>query len=42
MTNEKLLYEGKAKNVYQAENEDEVLMVYKDQATAFNGKKKEI
>jgi len=41
MTEDKLLYTGKAKNVYQAENEDEVLMVYKDQATAFNGKKKE-
>lgn len=37
-----MLYTGKAKNVYQAENDDEVLIVYKDQATAFNGKKKEI
>lgn len=42
MTEDKLLYTGKAKNVYQAENEDEVLIVYKDQATALNGKKKEI
>ncbi|MQS75092.1 phosphoribosylaminoimidazolesuccinocarboxamide synthase [Companilactobacillus halodurans] len=42
MTDEKLLYEGKAKNVYQAKQADEVLMVYKDQATAFNGKKKEL
>lgn len=42
MTEDKLLYTGKAKNVYQADNDDEVLMVYKDQATAFNGKKKEI
>lgn len=41
MAENKLLYEGKAKNVYQTENDDELLMVYKDQATAFNGKKKE-
>lgn len=41
MTEDKLLYTGKAKNVYQAENQDEVLIVYKDQATALNGKKKE-
>ncbi|GEO78585.1 phospho ribosylaminoimidazole-succinocarboxamide synthase [Companilactobacillus mindensis DSM 14500] len=41
MTEDKLLYTGKAKNVYQADNEDEVLIVYKDQATALNGKKKE-
>lgn len=38
---ENLLYEGKAKNVYKTAKDDEVLMVYKDQATAFNGKKKE-
>ncbi|CAJ1184211.1 Phosphoribosylaminoimidazole-succinocarboxamide synthase [Companilactobacillus paralimentarius] len=42
MTEDKLLYTGKAKNVYQADNDDEVLIVYKDQATALNGKKKEI
>lgn len=42
MTAENLLYTGKAKNVYQADNDDEVLIVYKDQATALNGKKKEI
>ena len=42
MTEAKLLYTGKAKNVYQADNDDEVLIVYKDQATALNGKKKEI
>lgn len=42
MTEAKLLYTGKAKNVYQAQQEDEVLIVYKDQATALNGKKKEI
>lgn len=42
MTEDKLLYTGKAKNVYQAQQDDEVLIVYKDQATALNGKKKEI
>jgi phosphoribosylaminoimidazole-succinocarboxamide synthase len=36
-----LLYEGKAKRIYQT-NEEEVLWVaYKDSATAFNGLKKE-
>jgi Phosphoribosylaminoimidazolesuccinocarboxamide (SAICAR) synthase len=40
MTEDKLLYTGKAKNVYQAKQDDEVLIVYKDQATALNGKKK--
>jgi len=42
MTEDNLLYTGKAKNVYKTDKDDEVLMVYKDQATAFNGKKKEI
>lgn len=42
MTENNLLYTGKAKDVYQADNDDEVLIVYKDQATALNGKKKEI
>lgn len=40
--NKKLLYTGKAKDVYQTEKTDEILIVYKDQATALNGKKKEI
>ena len=34
------LYEGKAKIVYPAESPDEVYMVFKDSATAFDGKKK--
>lgn len=42
MTEDNLLYEGKAKNVYKTDKENELLMVYKDQATAFNGKKKEV
>ena len=37
-----LLYEGKAKEVYRGENSDEILIRYKDSATAFNGAKKEI
>lgn len=37
-----LLYEGKAKEVYKSENSDEILIRYKDSATAFNGVKKEI
>lgn len=36
-----LLYEGKAKEVYKSDNSDEILIKYKDTATAFNGVKKE-
>ncbi|GAV26235.1 phosphoribosylaminoimidazolesuccinocarboxamide synthase [Carboxydothermus islandicus] len=36
----KFLYEGKAKIVYATENPDEVVVYYKDAATAFDGKKK--
>jgi phosphoribosylaminoimidazole-succinocarboxamide synthase len=36
----KLLYEGKAKQVFDTENPGEVLVLYKDDATAFNGQKK--
>ncbi len=35
-----LIYEGKAKEIYQTENENEIIMYYKDDATAFNGVKK--
>lgn len=35
-----LLYEGKAKQIYETENEKELLMKYKDDATAFDGQKK--
>lgn len=35
-----LMYEGKAKRVYKSENENEVYIYYKDDATAFNGVKK--
>lgn len=40
MENLKPMYEGKAKQVFATENEDEVLLHYKDEATAFNGAKK--
>ena len=36
----KMLYEGKAKRVYETSNPDEVLISYKDSATAFDGLKK--
>lgn len=35
-----LLYEGKAKKIFSTENENEFVVYYKDDATAFNGKKK--
>ncbi|MDO4432700.1 MAG: phosphoribosylaminoimidazolesuccinocarboxamide synthase [Aerococcaceae bacterium] len=34
------LYEGKAKALYQTDKADELLVVYSNQATAFNGEKK--
>ncbi|GKX66703.1 phosphoribosylaminoimidazolesuccinocarboxamide synthase [Inconstantimicrobium mannanitabidum] len=35
-----MLYEGKAKQIYRTAKEDEVIVYYKDDATAFNGIKK--
>lgn len=35
-----LMYEGKAKRVFKSENENEVYIYYKDDATAFNGVKR--
>lgn len=35
-----LLYEGKAKQIFAAEKENEYRVYYKDDATAFNGEKK--
>ena len=32
-----MLYEGKAKQVFSTEDENEVIIHYKDDATAFNG-----
>lgn len=35
-----MIYEGKAKKVFATDNADQVLVSYKDDATAFNGEKK--
>lgn len=40
MKKKEMLYEGKAKKVYALDDEDQVLVSYKDDATAFNGEKK--
>ncbi|ENZ01563.1 phosphoribosylaminoimidazole-succinocarboxamide synthase [Clostridium thermobutyricum] len=34
------LYEGKAKQIFRTDNEENVIVHYKDDATAFNGEKK--
>ena len=40
MEKQELLYEGKAKKVFATEDPDLLIVEYKDDATAFNGKKK--
>ncbi len=40
MEKREMLYEGKAKKIYATDQEDVVLIQYKDEATAFNGEKK--
>jgi phosphoribosylaminoimidazole-succinocarboxamide synthase (EC 6.3.2.6) len=40
MTKGNMLYEGKAKQVFETENPDEVIVRFKDDATAFNATKK--
>ena len=40
MEKKELLYEGKAKKVYATEDPEKLIVAYKDDATAFNGKKK--
>ncbi|KAI4453314.1 trifunctional purine biosynthetic protein adenosine-3-related [Holotrichia oblita] len=37
-----MLYEGKAKKVFTTDNSDTLIIEYKDQATAFNGRKRAI
>ena len=37
---QELLYEGKAKKIYQTDDEYILYVEYKDSATAFNGEKK--
>lgn len=40
MTKGKMIYEGKAKQLFETEDKNKVLVHYKDDATAFNGVKK--
>lgn len=40
MEKRELLYEGKAKRVYATDRPDRVIVLYKDDATAFDGKKR--
>lgn len=40
MEKRELLYEGKAKQIYKTDDEDKVIIYYKDDATAGNGEKK--
>ena len=42
MNRGELLYEGKAKKLFRTEDPDVVRVVYKDDATAFDGKKRGI
>ena len=41
MAKKELLYEGKAKSVYGTDNPDELIAVFRDDITAFNGEKKD-
>ncbi|MBN1432404.1 MAG: phosphoribosylaminoimidazolesuccinocarboxamide synthase [Methanomicrobiaceae archaeon] len=41
MAKNELLYEGKAKSIYGTENPDELVAVFRDDITAFNGEKKD-
>ncbi|MGM0446571.1 MAG: phosphoribosylaminoimidazolesuccinocarboxamide synthase [Bacillota bacterium] len=40
METKEMIYEGKAKKIYSTEEDDKVVIHYKDDATAFDGKKK--
>ncbi len=40
MEKREMLYEGKAKQIFKTEKEDELIVYYKDDATAFDGEKK--
>ena len=42
MTKGAMLYEGKAKQVFETDNPNEVIVRFKDDATAFNAQRKEI
>ena len=40
MRKEKMIYEGKAKKVFTTDNPEHIIQEFKDDATAFDGKKK--
>lgn len=40
MEKREMLYEGKAKKIFETDDSDNVIIFYKDDATAFNGEKK--
>lgn len=40
ITKQNLIYEGKAKQIYETTDNSKIIMYYKDSATAFNGEKK--
>src|SRR6056297_4187586 len=40
METKKMIYEGKAKKIYESDNPEKLIIHYKDDATAFDGKKK--
>lgn len=40
MIKKEMLYEGKAKQIYKTEEDDKLIVLFKDDATAFNGEKK--
>ena len=42
MSENKLLYEGKAKQLFATDKDDQLIQFFKDDATAFNKKKHEI
>ena len=41
MSKNKLLYEGKAKQLFTTDKDDQLIQFFKDDATAFNKKKHE-
>ncbi|MCK4268994.1 MAG: phosphoribosylaminoimidazolesuccinocarboxamide synthase, partial [Methanogenium sp.] len=42
MSQLELLYKGKAKSVYLSENPDELVVIFRDDITAFDGGKKDV
>jgi len=40
MEKKEMIYEGKAKQIFSTDQEDQVIVHFKDDATAFDGQKK--